>query len=82
MDNIANSAFAGGAVYISGNGSFVNCNFTGNSVSGYGGAVYIDGNGSFINSTFTLSGNMLLNSNARPTVSISMLSMSFINVTQ
>ena len=44
----------GGAVWINGNGSFVNCNFTGNNASQYGGAVNIfQGNGIFINSTFT-----------------------------
>ena len=49
------SSSSGGAVYIeSGNGSFVNCTFTGNSATFYGGAVYINyGSGSFINSTFT-----------------------------
>ena len=44
----------GGAVWINGNGSFVNCNFTGNNASQHGGAVNIfQGNGIFINSTFT-----------------------------
>ena len=43
----------GGAVWINGNGSFVNCNFTGNNASQHGGAVNIfQGNGIFINSTF------------------------------
>ena len=44
----------GGAVYLyNGNGSFINCTFTGN-FAWSGGAVYIkEGNGNFINSTFT-----------------------------
>ena len=55
VENISfnnNHANNGGAVYLAGSGSTVNCNFTNNSATHNGGAVYISERGNVVNCSF------------------------------